>query len=299
MIRRQRRSGFTLLEVTLAMAIGIIVLGALYTAVETQLRSAQIARDIVEQSTVARALLTRMANDMSSVINRIPQKGSGGGGGGGGAGGAGGAGGMSGASNATATNTPGGMGSGNMSGGTSSATSDGSTSGTVQIPPGVMGDSATLHLFVTKIPREVIASRADDTPPPVSDTRRISYWYIDGVGLVTQEVQPITSESALDNLPPDVDAESYKILADEVRSLTFSYFDGTNWQDTWDSTQVGTDNVTPIGPPRAIAVEITLQGKGGPDAPVRKYRQVVALITANGATTADNSNQSNGGGTSP
>ena len=51
-------------------------------------------------------------------------------------------------------------------------------------------------------------------------------------------------------LPPDVENESSFIIADEVRSLQFQYFDGTDWQDSWDSTTLGSDGITPIGSPQ-------------------------------------------------
>jgi hypothetical protein len=139
-------------------------------------------------------------------------------------------------------------------------------------------------------------------PPAASDTRRISYWLVGdgnspGGGLAKQEVQQVTSDDALTNLPPGVEDGTYKIIAEEVRSLTFSYFDGTNWNDTWDSTQPGADGVTPIGPPVAVSIEIELPGVGGPDVPTKRYRHVVSIVTANGTTPQSNS--TSGGGTSP
>ena len=43
MVRTQQRPGFTLLEVMLALAIGVVMLGALYYAVDAQLKLAQTA----------------------------------------------------------------------------------------------------------------------------------------------------------------------------------------------------------------------------------------------------------------
>jgi prepilin-type N-terminal cleavage/methylation domain-containing protein len=302
MILRHRRRGFTLLEVMLATSIGIMLLGAVYVAVETQLRQAQAAREIVERSTLARALLTRIENDISSTINlcdpgrfRNQQTAS--------ASAAGGTSGTgAGATGAAATGATGATGAA----GTTSTTGSSNVT-TISIPEGLIGDSETLNLYMTRLPPEAIKARATDTPPAVSDTRRISYWLIQGDkgGLAKQEVGPITSDDALINLPPttDTDNPNTKILSEEVQSLTFSYWDGANWNDTWDSTMLGADGVTPLGPPLAVAIEIGLPARSDPDSPIKIYRHVVSLVTANGATpqptTTGTTNTTTGGGTSP
>ena len=75
------------------------------------------------------------------------------------------------------------------------------------------------------------------------------------------------------------------IIAEEVSNLTFSYWDGSAWQDTWDGTQPGADGTTPMGPPVAIAITITLPSsasKIGDEASVKTYRHVVPIAAANG-----------------
>src|SRR5215471_14645265 len=67
MRRTSRRSAFTLLEVLLALGIAVVLLAAVYAAVDTQLKQAQAARDLVEQSAVARNLFARMSNDMAAA----------------------------------------------------------------------------------------------------------------------------------------------------------------------------------------------------------------------------------------
>jgi hypothetical protein len=79
------------------------------------------------------------------------------------------------------------------------------------------------------------------------------------------------------------------MLAPEVKSLQFRYFDGTNWADTWDSTVIGDDTITPIGSPRAIEVRIGVLPPGGKDGDELKYfRQVILITTANAATQSGN-----------
>ena len=70
--RAQRfRPAFTLLEVILSLAISMILLGSLYVAMNIQLRSVQAGRDLVEQSTAARAVLNRMVSDISRSLGAV------------------------------------------------------------------------------------------------------------------------------------------------------------------------------------------------------------------------------------
>src|SRR5262249_50551375 len=140
---------------------------------------------------------------------------------------------------------------------------------------------------VSRVPREVWAST--DNPEIVSDLRRVSYWVISGgdqpLGLARMEIKPVTSDDAQALVPPDVPDEQSYLIAEEVKSLTFSYFDGTSWQDTWDGTQPGADGVTPMGPPNAIAIVLGISrpGEKNPDpANLKYYRHVIAIPTANG-----------------
>jgi Tfp pilus assembly protein PilV len=302
-IRRQRRgrSGFTLVELVLATTIAMLLLGALYVAVDMQLRFAQNSRDLVEESTLARAILARIDSDSSQVVGlsdpgrfRI-------------------AAGADALSDPTATaaaapTTGAGTTATAPAAATTgaSASTDATVSGTstnIVLPLGVQGDSETLHLFVSRVPRELYMNTNSDTLPVVSDLRRISYWLIGGAdnpaGLARQEVPIVTSDDALQNLPPGLDKESAFLIAEEVRSLNFQYFDGANWQDTWDSTTPGADGVTPIGSPRAIAVIVGV-ARPGAAGNVKIYRHVIAIQSANGTTAQPTQPAStSGGGATP
>ena len=177
---------------------------------------------------------------------------------------------------------------------------------------GLIGNSQAVHLFMSRVPKEIIGTSSSDVIPPTSDTRRVSYWLInDEEGLAQQEVYPVTSDDAVQvDLPPSVDlnAPNVRIVAEEVRTLAFSYFDGENWNDTWDSTLLGPDGVTPIGPPLAVSIDIDI-GKPHSDSKEWKhYRHVVAAITANSMNAMNTSGDAatgatqttiSGGGTTP
>jgi hypothetical protein len=164
-----------------------------------------------------------------------------------------------------------------------------------------------LTLIISKVASDPAAGKPSDAAGPVtSDLRQVTYWLADG-GLARLELPVVTSDDAVNgNLPGGDDAKRL-VIAPEVRNLTFGYFDGTSWQDSWDSTALGPDGITPQGSPRAISITIDLAFTRGNREQVRTYRHVVAISTANGTTVApssgtnqsNNSNNNNGGGTSP
>ncbi|HVS36000.1 MAG TPA: prepilin-type N-terminal cleavage/methylation domain-containing protein [Gemmataceae bacterium] len=360
-MRRQRqcRRGFTLLEVVIALAVAAILVGALYVAVDLQLRYAQMSRDTIQNSTLERAVLAGMDADAAQVVGlcdparfrfssgqetpqTVPTTG------GANANGSGAATGSSSANTSSSSNTSSASGTNSSASSSTTTGANGSTdvqssfgstsavtnsSGTTNIvlPLGVMGDSQSLHLFISNLPREIyrsnaaFANAAAGNTPPVSDIRRVSYWLVGGGdgpgGLARQEISLSTSDDALENLPPDVDNENSFIIADEVRSLQFQYWDGTQWEDSWDSTEVGPDGVTPIGSPLAVAVTIGFAPKQtGPaqsDAPIHTVRHILVIPSANGMTlqtdeatgtslqtttssnTTNSNSTTNGGGASP
>jgi type II secretory pathway component PulJ len=74
MIRKpQIRTGFTLLEVMLSSVITILLMAALYVALDVQLRQAQIGRDLVAQATLSRSIIQRLRIDLSPVLTPIPR----------------------------------------------------------------------------------------------------------------------------------------------------------------------------------------------------------------------------------
>jgi hypothetical protein len=170
---------------------------------------------------------------------------------------------------------------------------------------GVQGDTGRLALPVSRFPREVNLTPDQlaniDALPLVSDLRRITYWLAGGnsdspFGLARQELKVVTTDD-LDSIPPDnIPDETVFVIAEEVKSLTFSYFDGTNWNDTWDGTSTDQNGNGPIGPPVAIAITIGIYAPGvagaDPDTKLKYYRHVVAIQTANGTSqTISGSNQ--------
>ena len=295
-----QRPAFTLLEVLLASAIAVLLMGALYVAVSIQLQHAQVARDLVQDSSLTRNLFARIAADAAPHLPpAIPNP----------TGSSSAASSQQLASGATAAGgtTTGAAGASSTDPSSSSSgaasTLNGLT-GPVTFNLGVQGDSSRLTLYVSRVPRELSQLAPDAVAPTLSDERRVSYWMAGGtnsdtLGLARQEVKIATSDDALGNLPPDIADEGNFVIAPEVRSLAFRYFDGSAWQNTWDGTMAGPDGTTPVGPP--VAIEITIRiapaGAANPDNEQswKTYRHVVALPTANGTNT----NTTGDGATTP
>jgi hypothetical protein len=238
---------------------------------DMQYRHVQAGRDVIEQSTLARALLARITNDITASVGPAvptplvplsPPPAS-----------------AAGGSIAPAT-------------GAASASSDSSSS----LPPpantpdfnlALQGDSSRLTLYSSRLPRELAYSRTT----PVSDLRLITYWLAQEngkpLGLARREFTGITADDANAFSKTTLPNDPALVIAEEVKSLAFRYFSGSDWTDQWDGTQTGADLLTPVGPPSAIEIQVGIVVPSTDDRPVKKpsltyYRHVVAIPTANG-----------------
>ena len=324
-----RRAAFTLLELVLALGIGLLILYALYLAISVQLRFAESGRAAVEQATLARSLTARIASDIAPSVGtpdpgRYHSSGQG----------------QSGASGSgtptmgtttptmgsttptmgsttrptstttptTGTTTPT-MGSTTPStGGTTPSTGSTDMSGTTDpnvdssgVPvQALFGDATSLRLYVSRVPPSLTGAPTPDNGFVKSDQRVIEYWLTDKGGLARQEIPIVTATP--DDIPwaRGTGEEGKYVIAPEVTRVEFRYFDGTDWQDTWDSTALGEDNKTPMGPPLAIEImlEIRTPATLGREEHKQRYRHVVAIPTANGLPQpTDDSGQMSGSGT--
>src|SRR6266852_6103703 len=193
-----RRRGYTLLEILLSSAIGVMLLGALYVAFDVQLRQTRTGRALVESSEVARNLLIRIDNDVALSLAPVPSQTTS-------------APSSAGASNPTAAASSGTGGVGVAASSPSTApTSSASTGSPATFNLGVIGDSNQLTIYQSRWPREVGQALADPDNaanlPIVSDLRRVTWWLADGAGgsgLARQEIKLATSDDALNAPAPD------------------------------------------------------------------------------------------------
>jgi len=148
---------------------------------------------------------------------------------------------------------------------------------------GVFGDATTLVMHISRPPRPtLVATEVPDplfaapTPPTSSDLRSVSYFLAvagsDGLagavgnvasggsasfsvtsglqGLARLDGDRLALQQAHEAGEVDVMAQSAELIAPEVTELTFRYFDGATWLETWDSASMK-------AVPRAI--EVTLR----------------------------------------
>ena len=281
MVRRisrspRRRAGFTLLEVLLSSAIGVMLLGGLYVAVEVQYRQIHAGQQAGKLATLASRLLSNISRELTGQLAPTLS---------------------------TSTTNAGSSSTGAAAAGAATTTA----SNVVTFNNGVLGDQQTLIITSSRVPRETLKPEILNSGTQIygtSDVRRVMYWIAQGDGgLARFELKTVTDPTQLGYfaLPPAVPDEATYIIAPEVKSIQFSYFDGTTWNDSWDGSQpsqaTNTDGVTAQGPPLAIAVVIGIQtdesspqnSSGanttlGGNANLKMYRRVIALPTANGLT---------------
>ena len=261
-----RRPGYTLLEVLLASAIAALLMAALYVGMDIQLRTVQEGREKVNETAVVRNLfITRITADMVGVMTPI-----------------------------TATVA------------VSSTTGDTTSDPVTPFNGGIQGDNGVLTIWASRLPKLPTGSdvvNADSQQLFASDEHRITYWLADG-GLARQDVDRVsaTDDDPDAQLPPNVSDESKYILAPEVTAVTFRYFDGEAWQDTWDGTVLGADGKTPLGPPREIEVTLSIRRPGADpddDTAIKQYRQVIPINTGNGPSVSTATTTGTAGGTTP
>jgi hypothetical protein len=156
----------------------------------------------------------------------------------------------------------------------------------------LQGDSGRLILWVSRISSDLSPTSTNQFV--TSDLHRITYWLAGGsgspLGLARQEIKQATSDDALNSALSDIPDEESFVIAEEVQSVTFRYFDGTSWQDSWDGTQTDATSGAPIGPPQAVEITIGILPPGSDtvadNSNLKTYRHVVAIPTANGTSPA-------------
>jgi hypothetical protein len=246
----------------LALAIGMLLLLALYVSFNMYIGQAQSGREIVNEAALARNILTRIGNDIAGQVGPVDPR----------------------IADYSTSGLP-------------SATNP--TAGLIaSYNLGVYGTGSALVLSNYRV-RKGPANAPTNAPDPVitSDVHRTAYWIVtngtDSVGLARAEIRQATSPDSDTVDPTALEDQNKYVFAPEVKSIQFEYFDGTSWLaqgSTWDGTfSASTDGSSPPqGPPAAIRITITLKrnlnkGASPDDANVDgpTYMHVVALPTSN------------------
>ena len=291
--RRAARRGYTLLEVLIASAIAVLLLSALYFAFDLTIRSADTGRALVGESDLNRAVINRMAIDLSSPLGVLPPM-------------SGGATDGAAASSTTTTDTTA------TTGTTATATTDTTSTATtmttdplIRFDAGVIGTSEQLIVFVSKVPTWLSdrETAADPNALLPSDAHRISYYlHSSGKGLCRQDKPWITADKVGNSTEIDRTNEDGEVIAPEIVAIAFDYTDGTSYVSEWDGSQASIDGSSSTGPPRAIKATITFEftDREGNKATKKivhifAIRSGVGLIAPDATTTPDAATTTTGG----
>ncbi len=295
---RTRRSAFTLLEILLASLIAILLLAALYFAMDMTLRQTAASRDAVDIDNLSRGVFTRVSIDLSGSLGPLPPK----------SGGNAASSGSSSSSTPAATTDP-----------TAAATTPASTDPTAALAAaaadptaalaaatdaaatpqaadlsfqaGVIGSDKQLTVFVSRLPGTLTSAKGLTEIPGTqlpSDLYRITYWLGQNGGLCRQERPWVTADGVRNSSDPDLSDEAGDTLVQEVTDATFEYFDGSSWLPSWDGTLSSPDGVTPTGPPRAVRLKLTFSiptTRPGNAPYEHSVEQVIPIRTAPGPYT--------------
>ena len=255
---RRTRRGYTLLEVLLASVVAVVLLGALYAALEVTLVRMDVNRNVIVANDLSRAVFNRLNADLSNALGPLPPKSGGDG--------------TTGSASATASTT---SATSATSGSTAASSPSPDTSGTaataagslaspgVDIPfgAGVVGTDKQLSLFLSRLPAaltDLDVINATDVALP-SDLRKVTYYLATDGGLARQEQPWVTADGVWNATDPDRANEAAEVIAPEVLDATFEYYDGGTWQSSWDGSLTAIDGTSLTGPPRAIRVTLVLQ----------------------------------------
>ena len=287
MNRRNPQFAFTLLEVILALALSVFVLAAIAWAIQLHLTALDTRRGDVEESQLARAVLKMIADDLHSVLAYntvdfseaaqmaaldIPGL----------------AGGDVEAGDENFELPPedeGADGSGDEEAQDLSADL---TPGTV---PGIFGNQFQIQMDISRLPRledfdpalQAAAGGLRDLP---SDAKSVAYYlqpdiefpeeenqalFTDseipvgssaspgqgwGRGLVRRSLDRAATQWALGNGDLSRLDATGEVVALEIVALEFRYFDGEQWLQAWDTTELG-------GLPMAVEVAIGIEADDG------------------------------------
>jgi type II secretory pathway pseudopilin PulG len=264
-----RKTGFTLLEIVLALGLMVIVMALVGAAMNTTLHLVDSGKTKTERDQLARAIMAKIAGDVRATVRYEPFDSSG----------------MmqypktsSSSSSTTSSSTTAqnsNTSSTNSSSSSSSSSSDSSSSdsnsssSTTQTIAGLSGDQYGLIIDIGRLPRideyggDTSTNNSSAIMP--SDVRTVTYFLagdtapasqvvsstnvVDGSGLVRCEMDRAMSQYATQQGQSTL--QNAAVIAPEILALEFQYFDGTQWDTSWDTTQNS-------GLPQAVKISMVL-----------------------------------------
>ncbi|MCA9022665.1 MAG: prepilin-type N-terminal cleavage/methylation domain-containing protein, partial [Planctomycetaceae bacterium] len=253
--RRNSRkpAGFTLLEVILAIGLTSLLLAAIYSALDLYWKYTTIGHQQVERAQIARAVFQKITHDLHSVTyqQKIAEEED--------------------ASSSSGEDEE-------VVEIQVTSPDDAYTAGNI----GVYGDAQSLVLHTSRPARPALLisqnSSNGSSASSQSDLLSVSYFLavagsegLQGAvgdrfrdaagtakgtqGLARLEGDRLAMSKADESADLEQLAQQSQLLAPEISSLQFQYFDGTDWLEAWDSIEYGTV-------PQAVKVTIAFQNEG-------------------------------------
>lgn len=249
----RRHPGFTLIEMLIALSLSLVLISAIYSAISLHWRYEQVGRDRIERAQVSLAVLRLLSEDLGSVVFTPPDNTS-----------------QEEEESAEAGTTDSGTATTSSTESTST-TSTATTTDSSQSSLGIVGTANSLQLDISQPAREDFLPDEPNpqtaaTWPATSDNVRVTWGLVtpssapvDGSGRRPLTVNPALARQIVDrlrgvsvveeNTSSNVSMDDASILAREVVTLQFRYYDGYSWVEEWDS-------VTKERLPRAVEVTI-------------------------------------------
>ncbi len=267
------RAGFTLLELLIAIGLTSILMVALFSAMDIYFKLQLDSQEEITRQQISRALLRQMTRDIQSVVfvkkqavddeetaPTSPGTGSAASGG---------------STPAGGSTQAGGSNSLSSTGSTAQTTDGDTTAAMLKYTSGLVGSATDLLLYVSRPDRTlsyVDAQSLTSTSERTGDLMMIRYLVADTsagglsstiakrfAGNKNGPIGLVRITGDLYGMSTAVQAGEERdftcvdqIDAEEVSQVAFSYFDGLNWQETWDSTTL---NSLPV----AIEIILTLR----------------------------------------
>lgn len=252
------RSGYTLLELLLALALSIVVVSVIAMAIQIYLVSLTKQQVLIERKQVARAVTTMIGKDLRAAIQYKAAD-------------------YSGLENILQTQMLLQQPPPETDDAAATEEEEPEDSGIinedeVSFRPAMIGTDRVIMMDISRLPRldqynPMIASAAEQMMSSPSDVKSLAYFFSSqdgGVesqieytearapgGLYRREVDRAVAEFTQDfGIVSSPDAFS-KLIAHEVAEVQFRYFDGETWQTSWDSEEDG-------GFPSAIEVTVVI-----------------------------------------
>lgn len=244
------RRGFSLLELILALALSGLILFAVGMAIDLHLRVLSVRRTHVEEAQVARAVLRMIADDLRGAVRRVEMDTS--------------------SVQLPDVEIPEELEGFDEESLTGEEEEDSSEIADTVIPPpvpGLYGNMLEIQVDVSRLPRldEFQSMMAPDAMAAAtdipSDLKTVSYYVAPADpsatslnasgGLVRRVLDRAVMQYAGSFGDLSIADASAQVIAPEVTSIQFQYFDGVGWYPEWDSDALG-------GLPLAVEIVITV-----------------------------------------